>query len=315
MKLTLLLGAALLSMAPAIALAQETVYPLTIQNGDNTLVLDKAPERAVTLNGHVTELMLSLGLAPKLVGTAYLNHPILESLKAEYDAIPILSDGTGSPSLEVVLATGADFTFGRLSAYRDTAVAPVEKLKELGINAYAVKGTLIKGATMDDVYEDIANIGQIFDIQPAAGALIERIRGEIGSVEATIAKAGKPPVKVLVYDSGEDAIYTTGKALETQLIALAGGVNVFADLDETWSNVSWEEAVARAPEVIVINDYGQTSAADKIALLKHNPALASMPAIQNDRFVVLPLPSAFEGVRNPDAVRTLAAGFYPELFE
>ncbi len=120
---------------------------------------------------------------------------------------------------------------------------------------------------------------------------------------------------MLVYDSGEDAIYTTGKALETQLIALAGGVNVFADLDETWSNVSWEEAVARAPEVIVINDYGQTSAADKIALLKHNPALASMPAIQNDRFVVLPLPSAFEGVRNPDAVRTLAAGFYPELFE
>jgi iron complex transport system substrate-binding protein len=315
MKLTLWLGAALLSMAPAIALAQATVYPLTIQNGDNTLVFDKAPERAVTLNGHVTELMLSLGLAPRMVGTAYLNHPILESLKAEYDAIPILSDGTGSPSLEVVLATGADFTFGRLSAYRDTAVAPVEKLKELGINAYAVKGTLIKGATMDDVYEDIANIGQIFDIQPAAGALIERIRGEIGEVEATIAKAGKPPVKVLVYDSGEDAIYTTGKALETQLIALAGGVNVFADLDETWSNVSWEEAVARAPEVIVINDYGQTSAADKIALLKHNPALASMPAIQNDRFVVLPLPSAFEGVRNPDAVRTLAAGFYPELFE
>ncbi len=315
MKLTLWLGAALLSMAPAIALAQATVYPLTIQNGDNTLVFDKAPERAVTLNGHVTELMLSLGLAPKMVGTAYLNHPILDSLKAEYDAIPILSDGTGSPSLEVVLATGADFTFGRLSAYRDTAVAPVEKLKELGINAYAVKGTLIKGATMDDVYEDIANIGQIFDIQPAAGALIERIRGEIGEVEATIAKAGKPPVKVLVYDSGEDAIYTTGKALETQLIALAGGVNVFADLDETWSNVSWEEAVARAPEVIVINDYGQTSAADKIALLKHNPALASMPAIQNDRFVVLPLPSAFEGVRNPDAVRTLAAGFYPELFE
>lgn len=309
------LTAALLSLAPALAFAQATVYPLTIHNGDTTLVFDKAPERAVTLNGHVTELMLSLGLAPRMVGTAYLNHPILDSLKAEYDAIPILSDGTGSPSLEVVLATGADFTFGRLSAYRDTAVAPVEKLKTFGINAYAVTGTLIKGATMDDVYEDIGNIGPIFDIQPAANALIAKIKGEIGEVEATIAKAGKPPVKVLVYDSGEDAIYTTGKALQTHLIGLAGGVNVFADLDETWSNVSWEEAVARAPEVIVINDYGQTSAADKIALLKNNPALASMPAIRNDRFVVLPLPSAFEGVRNPDAVRTLAAGFYPELFE
>lgn len=250
-----------------------------------------------------------------MVGTAYMNHPVLESLKAEYDRIPILSDGTGSPSLEVVLGTGADFTYGRLSAYRDTAVAPVEKLAELGIDGYAVKGTLIKGATMTDVYEDISNLGLIFDIQPAAAALIETIRTGIGEVQARVAAAGTPKVKVLVYDSGEDGIYTTGKALQTHLIELAGGENVFADLDETWSTVSWEEAVARAPEVIVINDYGQISAAQKIEMLKGNPALASIPAIQNDRFVVMPLPSAFEGVRNPEAVRILAAGFYPELFE
>lgn len=315
MNVKSLLAAALIALLPALALAQSTTYPLSIQNGDTTLVFEKAPDHAVTLNGHVTEVMLSLGLAPKMVGTAYLNHPILESLKADYDAIPILSDGTGSPSLEVVLGTGADFTYGRLSAYRDTAVAPVEKLKELGINAYAVKGTLIKGATMADVYEDISNLGQIFDIQPTATALIDRIKSEIAVVTDKIAAAGKPKVKVLVYDSGEDAIYTTGKALQTHLIELAGGVNIFADLDETWSNVSWEEAVARAPDVIVINDYGRTSATDKIALLKSNPALASVPAIRNDRFVVLPLPSAFEGVRNPDAVRTLATGFYPELFQ
>ena len=315
MRSKILLAAALIAAAPTLAFAQASTYPLTIQNGDHTLVFEKAPERAVSLNGHTTELMLSLGLAPKMVGTAYLNHPILNSLKADYDAIPILSDGTGSPALEVVLATEADFTYGRLSAYRDTAVAPVEKLRELGINGYAVKGTLIKGATMADVYEDITNLGQIFDIQPAATALIERIEGEIGAVQAKVAAANLPKVRVLVYDSGEETVYTTGKALQTHLIELAGGTNVFADLDETWSNVAWEEVVARAPDVIVINDYGQTSAEDKIALLKGNAALASVPAIQNDRFVVLPLPSAFEGVRNPDAVRTLAAGFYPELFQ
>lgn len=315
MKFTTFLTAALLASLPGIAHAQSTTYPLTIQNGDNTLVFENAPERAVTLNGHATELMLAMGLGPRMVGTAYLNHPILDSLKAEYDAIPILSDGTGSPSLEVVLNTGADFAYGRLSAFRDTAVAPVEKLEELGIDAYAVKGTLIKGATMADVYEDISNLGQIFDIQPRANALIETIKSEIAEVGDKVAASGKPKVRVLVYDSGTEAIYTTGKALQTHLIELAGGENVFADLDETWSNVSWEEAVAQAPDVIVINDYGQTSAQDKIALLKANPALASIPAIENDHFVVLPLPSAFEGVRNPDAVRTLAQGFYPELFQ
>ncbi len=82
---------------PTIALAQSTTYPLIIQNGDNTLVFEHAPERAVTLNGHATELMLSLGLAPKMVGTAYLNHPILDALKADYDRIPILSTAPARP--------------------------------------------------------------------------------------------------------------------------------------------------------------------------------------------------------------------------
>lgn len=294
------------------AAADPTVYPLTIENGPNTLTFEKAPERAVTFNGHTTELLLALGLADRMVGTAYMNHPVLESLKAEYDAIPVLAEQ--SPSLEVVLGVEPDFALGRLSAFRDTAVAPVPVLQELGIEAYAVTGTLIKGATMDDVYLDIANLGAIFDINDEAEALIDRIRSEIAEVTAVVEDV-EEPVTVMVYDSGTDTLYTTGKALQTHLIELAGGVNVFADLDETWANVSWEEAVAKAPDVIVINDYGQVSAEEKIAFLTSNPALATIPAIADERFVVMPLPSAFEGVRNPDAVRTLASGFYPELFQ
>jgi iron complex transport system substrate-binding protein len=295
------------------AYAESTTYPLTIQNGDNVLVFEKTPERAISLNGHTTELMLALGLADKMVGTAYMNHPVLDTLKAYYDRIPILSDGTGSPSLEVVLGVEPDFTFGRLSAYRDTAVATVPALQQLGINGYIVTGTLIKGATLDDVFTDISNLGLIFDIQERAEALIQSIGDEIAEIESVVAEA-ENPVSVLVFDSGTDQIYTTGKALQTHLIERAGGRNVFDDVDETWANVSWEEAVARAPDVIVINDYGQVSAEDKIAMIKSNPAMSSVPAVQNDRFVVLPLPSAFEGVRNPEAVRTLAKGFYPDLF-
>jgi len=293
------------------ALAAPTVYPLTIENGPHTLTFEKAPERAVTFNGHATELMLALGLADRMVGTAYMNHPVLESLKAKYDTIPVLAEQ--SPSLEVVLGVEPDFAFGRLSAFRDTAVAPVPVLQELGIEAYAVTGTLIKSATMEDVYLDIANLGAIFDVNDEAEALIETLREEIAEVTAVI-EGVEEPVTVMVYDSGTDAIYTTGKALQTHLIELAGGINVFADLDETWANVSWEEAVAKAPQVIVINDYGRVSAEEKISFLKSNPALATIPAIAHERFVVMPLPSAFEGVRNPDAVRTLARGFYPELF-
>lgn len=298
------------------AWAQSTSYPLTIQNGDRAVTFEKAPEKAVSLNGHTTEIMLTLGLAPRMVGTAYNDDPILPNLKADYDNIPMLSGGESYPSAEVVAGTGADFAFGRLSAFRDTTVATPERLKDLGITSYIVQGTLVKGTpeSMEDVYADIENIGRIFDIQPKAAELIASMKQEIGTVTAKVASVGQP-VKVLVYDSGDKTVYTAGKALETALIALAGGENVFADLSDTWADVNFEDVVARAPDVIVINDYSGDSADKKMADIKANPALATVPAVQNDRFVVLPLNDVFEGVRNPRAIATLASGFYPDLFK
>lgn len=255
--------------------------------------------------------MLSLGLAPHMVGTAYNDDPILPELKADYEKIPVLSGGDSYPSAEVVAGTGADFAFGRLSAFRDTSVATTDRLAQLGIKTYIVQGTLVKGTaeSMDDVYADITNLGKIFDVQTKAGALVAQMKIDIDAVHAKVAGVASP-VKVLVYDSGDKTIYTAGKALETALIAQAGGVNVFADLPDTWDDVNVEDAVARAPDVIVINDYSGDSADKKIADIKANPALATIPAVKNDRFVVLPLTGVFEGVRNPTAIKELASGFY-----
>ena len=75
-----------------------------------------------------------------------------------------------------------------------------------------------------------------------------------------------------------------------------------------------EDAVERSPEVIVITDYGSTTAEEKIRFLKNDPALSQTPAVQNERFVVIPLTAAAEGVRIAQALETLAQGFYPEAF-
>lgn len=292
--------------------ALKTVYPLTIENGDVTLTFEQAPEQAVSLNLHTTELLLALGLADKLVGTAYGNAVILPEFEAAYNNIPILADKY--PSVELLVAAEPDFTYGRESAHRADGVGSPEDLAVLGINAYTVKGTLVEAATMDDVYEDIENLGQIFDIQPKAEALIQSMKDDIAATQAQIGEVSEP-VNVLVYDAGTDDLFTAGQSLQTHLINLAGGQNVFEDVEQNWITVSWEEAVAREPDVIVINDYGETPLEEKIEFLLNNPALSSMPAIQNERLVALPLPSVFEGVRNPMAVETLAKGFYPDKFE
>jgi len=291
--------------------AQETTYPVTIQNGPYTFTVEEAPQRVVGLNAHATENLLALGLGDRMVGSAYNNHPVLDQYMDAFAQIPILAEQ--NPSLEVLLAVEPDFTYGRSSAYAESAVGPVETLQQYGVNAMVVEGTTLSGATMENVYNDLRNLGIIFDIQADAEALIADLQAEIAEVQEIVSQA-EEPVDVLVYDSGTDSLYTAGRALQTHLIELAGGRNVFADLEGTWASVSWEEAVARNPDVIVINDYGDTPAEEKRRFLEENEALASIAAIQNGHIIVMPLPAAFEGVRNADAVRDLAEGFYPELF-
>jgi iron complex transport system substrate-binding protein len=97
--------------------------------------------------------------------------------------------------------------------------------------------------------------------------------------------------------------------MPTALIEAAGGVNIMDDLDKSWAEIGWEPVVARNPEVVVIVNYGDVTAEQKIAFLKENPAFADIDAVRNDRFVVLDYVEATPGPRNIEAVRKLARGF------
>ncbi len=302
-----------LTLAPAAAEAAKTVYPVTIKNGDRTIVIDKAPTRAVSINTNATENMLALGLGDRMVGTGYQNFPIPAQWKAAYDKIPKVSPDTAAPSLEALLGARPDFVYARMSAYNEKATATLDRMGEVGIKAMAVQGTMKNGATMDDVYADIRNLGIIFDVQDRAEEIIKGMQEKVAAVQAKVKAAGAKPLEVMVYDSGTENNYTAGTALVTQLIALAGGHNVFDDLTTTWANVTWEKAVSRSPEFIVITDYGTITAEQKVAFLTGNAALGSMPAVKNKKFTVVPLPGIFESVRAADQVEAMAKAFYPNI--
>lgn len=66
------------------------------------------------------------------------------------------------------------------------------------------------------------------------------------------------------YNNGEISDDTSGKVLQNHLIELAGGENIFNDLDKSWENVNWETVVERNPDYIVINDYDAKILEEKI---------------------------------------------------
>ncbi|MFD7506644.1 ABC transporter substrate-binding protein [Streptomyces sp. NPDC059850] len=277
-------------------------------------VHDKPPSRAVTIHQHPAELMLALGLKDRMVGTAFPDSAVLPRYEKDFASIP--ERAAKEPSFENVLEAEPDFVYGGCgSAFAKNAGRSREAFADAGIDTYLNREYCgMKRVSMRDTYDEIRAIGTIFGVSERADRLVADLQGRIGRTTEAVKDA--PPVPVFVYDSGDKAAFTAGgKSLGTEIIRLARGRNVFADLNEVFGDASWEQVVARKPEVIALYDYrGAGSVAEKKKFLLSQPALADVPAIKNKRFVVLPLTATLVGVRPPYAVEDLARRLHPERF-
>lgn len=272
----------------------------------------EAPVKAISLNQHVTEIMLALGLEDSMVGTAYLDDEIYEPLQEAYEKVPVLAEQY--PTKEQVIASGADFLYGGWSsAFDEKSIASREELLELGIHTYLQSSSAMIAPTLEDIHTDIRNIAKIFRVEERGETLISQMTNDIEKITSQLPEV-KEELPVLVFDSGDTEVFTAAQNFMNELVSMAGGINIFGDVEGNWTTVSKEDAVERAPEVIVVIDYGSTSAEEKINFLKADPALKTTPAVQNERFVILPLSAASEGVRVAEALEILAKGFYPGSF-
>lgn len=287
----------------------------TVQSCDRTITFDSPPTAAVSNDINLTEMMLVLGLADSMVGYSGISgwNKLDPVMTAGVAALPELS--AQYPSKEVLIGADADFFFaGWNYGMRVGGEVTPETLEPFGIQVYELTESCIhigekEAASMDDMYHDLRNLGAIFGVQDRAEALIAGYQADLaGFLDAQTALPAPP--RAFVYDSGEDAPFTAGRyAMPNALIEAAGGVNIMNDFEKSWSTAGWEAVVARNPEVIIIVDYGEVTAAQKRAFMMSNPAFAGIDAVKNDRFVVLDYVEATPGPRNIAAVKTLAAAF------
>ena len=291
--------------------------PVTVRSCNRDVTFDKAPARAVSNDVNLTEMMLALKLQDRMVGYTGISgwKTLDEKLRDGVKELPELSPKY--PSKEVLLGANADFFFaGWNYGMKVGGEVTPETLAPFGIKVYELTESCIfvmqkNKPAMDDMFVDLLNLGRIFRVEDRAEALVAGYRKQLGEIQARIGHVDKP-TSVFVYDSGEEKPFTSGRfGIPTALIEAAGGVNVMDDVEKSWTEVSWEPVIEKNPEVIVIVDYGQVTAAQKIAFLKGNPAFRNIDAVKNDRFVVLPYVEATPGPRNIEAIATLAKAFHP----
>ncbi|MBT2339248.1 MULTISPECIES: ABC transporter substrate-binding protein [Pseudomonas] len=296
------------------ALAEATRYPLTIQSCNRQVVFNEAPRHAVSHDINMTQMMLALGLKPRMVGYSGISgwKSVTPQMAKILDGLPELA--AKYPSVETLLNADVDFFFaGWDYGMRVGGDLTPQTLQPLGINVYELTESCAfvmkrPAASLDDTYNDLRNLGRIFDVQDRANALIATMQAQVADVRQHL-PARQP--RVFLYDSGEDRAMTSGRlGMPQALIDAAGGRNILDDLETSWTRVNWENVVERNPEVIVIVDYGEVSAEQKQQFLLNNPALQSVEAIKQRRFIVIPYVQATPGIDNVLAVQTLARGFH-----
>jgi len=288
-------------------------YTYEIYGETYDVTYTEAPQRAVTMSQFMTEMLLALDLGEKMVGTAYMDNDIYPEFKEAYDKVEILSDKY--PSKEVMYSVEPDFVSGWTSVFNEKRVASASEMMENGIHPFLAKSISGEGS-MEAVYEDFRTLGKIFDVNEKAEAVVAKLQNEVVEIQEQVGDlAEEDMVKVFAYDSGDNEPFVVaGGGISGDIIRQAKGQNIFGEIEKGYATVSWEEVVLRDPEVIVIVDYGDTSADTKLELIKNHPALQDVTAVIEDNFVVIGLADMSPGVRNTGAIKTLAQGFYPEKF-
>lgn len=277
------------------------------------------PKAVLCTNMYSTENMVMLGLQDKIVA---------KSIPSSNDdqPLPELADVINSiPQLESsnenAVSCGADMIIGQVSAFKADGKfswGTYDQLDTEGIKAYTITGTIVQDETVDNIDEDLRNLGKIFKVEDKAEEVIKGMEDRLSAVQK---KVGSVPedqkVKVFVMDSynGND-IYTTSSGLESNLIELAGGMNVTkGQADSRWFNTSTEAIVSSNPDLIIFNDYRSQTIEEKEEFINSNAALQDVPAVKNQNYLVIPLTSVMQDVRAASACETFAKAFYPDQFK
>ncbi|WP_232734415.1 ABC transporter substrate-binding protein [Serratia sp. TKO39] len=284
---------------------------VSLQNCGVTRDYPQPPQRVLVYANPALENLLALGLAGRAIGVVGYDRtrdPVptasAETLQAPTSPAP--------PTAEALLLMRPDFVYSASYYWLHSPETPDRaRLAEWGIGTYLSPGAcsgqqsaIAAALTFEDIFTELRELARIFNVSRAGEALIARLRGQLRAFEAQ--RAPLPHLRLLWWYAGAQTPYVAGCCGAPGLLSRSvGSENLFGDRPELWPTVSWEVIAARDPDAIVLGDLPRgglgDSAADKIAFLEHHPLTATLRAVRQRRYVILP------GYDMDPSARTVAA--------
>ncbi|HWL11711.1 MAG TPA: ABC transporter substrate-binding protein [Ureibacillus sp.] len=272
--------------------------PYTVVDDLGTeLTFEKVPEKIISLQPSNTEILFELGAGDQIIGaTDYDTYPE-EALDIER-----VSD-TMTINTERIIELQPDVVF----AYTAGEKPQVEQLESAGLKVFVIKSA----TTIDDVYGDIEQIGEVLNLDEKADEIVSDIEGQIKSVQEKTASI-ETKEKVYFEISPAPDIWSIGSGtFQQELIDAAGVENIYAD-QQGWFAVTEEDLITRKPEAIITTvSYSEDPKGEILA----REGWSNIAAVQNKEVFelnanILDRP----GPRIGEAIEQIASTIYPEIF-
>ena len=215
--------------------ASNDQHPVVDDFGD-TLRIDSAATRIVSLNPTTTEILFAIGAGSKLVGrTKWDSWP--DSAKL----VPDVGDAL-RPNVEAVLAKKPDLVL--LYASNDNRTAAAQ------LRASGVRVASFKVDSIAEFERSTLLIGRLTGNEDRARNVVDSVRATLERVRAATASL---PRMTVFYHTWEKPIITIGgQSFLNELVEIAGGRNVYGDMAAVSPIVTMEDIVARNPDVALV---------------------------------------------------------------
>lgn len=293
-------------------------YPVTVEtlNSHGEMreeTFKKPPKRVVCIWQNSIENLLALGVGDRIV--AAMGLPDGSYLRPEYRETYAKIPYTSMENLdmETVMLQDPDLIVGWASSFDKKTLRGTDFWEGRGVGTYIAPGSSskIKVHTIDYEYQDILNLGKIFDREEKAQELVSKMQDEIERAEGKAQKMGHHPRGLIIEYLGKDITVYGERSLAGNILMSMGGELLGVGM----RTISKEQLIEMDPEalfmVVCENAYDQMD--EIVGRLYQDQALQGLKCVKEKRIYPLPLYAIYSaGVRTYDGIQIIGKGLYPE---
>ncbi len=296
-------------------LKEELRYPLTLTDAlGRSVTFTSPPERVVCTAPSATEIVFAVGAGDLVVGVDQFSNYPPEVVEGKESGRIAVVGGYSTINVEKVVELRPDVVFmtpGVQEKY-------VKALENLGVKVF-----VLWEGSIGDIYRSILTAGLITNHFDEAASLVQKISERIAATHAAVMKylnaTGQPPLKVY-YELSLDYWTVGSGSFINDVIALAGGVNIFANESMPYFQASPEAIIEADPDAIITTGMGGWFGPPQQIINKivSRPGWGNITAVKEGRVYVLN--GTLEdilvrpGPRIAAAVEVMARVLYPQAF-